>query len=275
MGSGSGHDLFNGFNEDEVSEVLRRCTNCGRFVLIGPPRSGKTFFREKHLKGRLGDSVTVDEYTLGITTKTEGEEAKGELGLGEKVMRILKRMIPLIGKFVDKERVDDEELRRVLGDRAPKPIVEGVRRMIGDSPHRAYYIPWERVEEPNAYTSDADASRALGLIKGVFDDRNKGVFDDKKVRIKWFKAEYIPPILVEEVIELIREKGENEAGRVLKDWVDAYFKAVDALSEVLGLKENLLEWDELSIGFLSNFVNNIANYVIGGLAVTPLMGRLP
>jgi len=263
MGSGSGHDLFRGFNEVEVSEVLRRCTNCGRFVLIGPPRSGKTFFRENYLEGRPGVGFTVDEHTLGITTKTEGEEAKGELGLGEKVMGILKRMT-LIGKFADKERVDDEELRRVLGDKAPKHIVEGARRMIGDSPHRAYYIPWERVEKPNAITSDADASKALGLIKTVFDDR--------KVRIKWFKAEYIPPGLVEEVIELIREKGEDGARRVLEDWVDAYSKAVNALSEVLGLGKNLLEWDELSIGFLSKFVNNYAKYVIGGLALTPFLG---
>jgi len=265
MGSGSGHDLFRGFNGDEVKEVLRRCTNCGRFILIGPPRSGKTFFRENYLEGRLGVGVTVDEHTLGITTttKTEGEEAKGELGLREKVMGLLKRMI-LIGKFVDKERVDVEELRRVLGDRAPKTIVEGARGMIGDSSHRAYYIPWKCVEEPNACTSDADASGALGLIKTVFDDR--------KVRIKWFKAEYIPPGLVEEVIELIREKGEDGARRVLEDWVDAYSKAIDTLSKVLGLGENLLEWDELSIGFLSDFVNNSANYVIGGLAVTPLLG---
>ena len=49
MHSGSGVDLFRGFNEGEVSEVLRRCAGCGRFVLIGPPRSGKTFFREKYL----------------------------------------------------------------------------------------------------------------------------------------------------------------------------------------------------------------------------------
>jgi hypothetical protein len=96
-------------------------------------------------------------------------------------------------------------------------------------------------------------------------------FGDKK-RIKWFKAEYIPPGLVEEVIELIREKGEDGARRMLKDWVDAYFKAIDTLSKVLGLKENLLEWDELSIGFLSNFVNNSANYVIAGLAAAPLIG---
>jgi len=274
MGSDSGDDLFNGFNEKEVNEVLRRCTNCGRFVLIGPPRSGKTFFKEKHLKGRLGDGVTVDEYTIGITTttKTEGEEAKGELGLSEKVMGVLKRIMPLIGKVMDKEKVDDEELRKVLGDKAPKHIVEEARRMIRDSPHMAYYIPWERVEEPNAITSDADAIKALELIKGVFDDRNKGVSDDKKVTIKWFNAEYIPPILVEEVIELIREKGENEAGRVLKDWVDAYSKANDALKKVLGLKENLLEWDELSIVFLSNFVNYSAKYVISGLAANPPAG---
>ena len=58
----------------------------------------------------------------------------------------------------------------------------------------------------------------------------------------------------------------------LKDWVDAYFKAIDTLSKVLGLGENLLEWDELSIGYLSNFVNNSANYVIGGLALTPFLG---
>jgi energy-coupling factor transporter ATP-binding protein EcfA2 len=274
MGSGSGDDLFRGFNEVEVSEVLRRCTNCGRFVLIGPPRSGKTFFRENYLEGRLGVGVTVDEHTLGITTttKAEGEEAKGELGLREKVMRLLKRMTPLIRKFADKVSVDVEELRRVLGDRAPRPIVEGARGIIGDSAHRAYYISWECVEKPNACTSDADASRALGLIKGVFDDRNKGVPDDRKVRIRWFKAEYIPPGLVEEVIELIREKGEDGARRVLEDWVNAYFKAIDTLSKVLGLKENLLEWDELSIGFLSSFVNNSANYVIAGLAATPLIG---
>jgi hypothetical protein len=271
MGSDSGDDLFEGFNKNEVSEVLRRCTNCGRFVLIGPPRSGKTFFKEKYLKDRPGVGFTVDEYTLGITTKTEGEEAKGKLGLRKKVMGLLKRMI-LIEKFADKERVDDEELRRVLGDKAPKHIVEGARGMIGDSPHRAYYIEWKCVEEPNTCTSDADASRALGLIKTVFDDRNKGVSDDKKERIRWFNAEYIPPGLVEEVIELIREKGEDGARRVLKDWVDAYFKAVNALRKVLGLKENLLEWDDLFIRLLSDFVKNYANYVIGGLAANQLMG---
>jgi DNA-binding transcriptional MerR regulator len=266
MGSSSGHDLFEGFNKGEVSEVLSRCTNCSKFVLIGPPRSGKTFFREKYLEGRLGNSVTVVEHTLGVTTtaKTEGEEAEGESGLREKVMGLLKRMIPIIGNFVDKVRVDDKELRRILGDRAPKHVVEWAKKVIGDSPHMAYYIPWECVEEPNACTSDPDGSKALGLIKEVF--------DDKKVRIRWFKAEYIPPGLVKEAIELIREKGEDEAKRELEGWVDAYSKAVDSLTKVLGLKENLVDWDNSSIELLSKFINNYANHVISSLALTPLLG---
>jgi hypothetical protein len=269
MRSGSGVDLFKSFNEGEVNEVLRRCTNCGRFVLIGPPRSGKTFFRENYLEGRLGAGVTVDEHTLGIitTTKTEGKEARGGLGLREKVMRYLEGMIPLIRRLREKVRVEDEELRRILGDRAPKPIVEGARGMIGDSPHRAYYIPWDSdevrkcMEEPSACAFGANVGKALKLIKETFGGR----------RIKWFKAEYIPPGLVEEVVDLIREKGEDGAREVLRGWVDAYSKASEALSKILGVREELFEWESLSVVFLNNFVNNYAKYVIGSLA-TALIG---
>jgi KaiC/GvpD/RAD55 family RecA-like ATPase/tetratricopeptide (TPR) repeat protein len=263
MQSGSGVDLFSGFNEDEVSEVLRRCAGCSRFVLIGPPRSGKTFFKENYLEDRLGAGVAVDEYTLGISTtaKTEREEAGGESGILGKVMKYLEGMIPLIKRLRDSAEVD-EELRKLLGDRAPKLVVEGARRSIGDSPHRAYYIPWKCVEESNACTSNKDVSRALELIQKVF--------DDKKIRIRWFKAEYVPPGLVEEVIDLIRLKGEEGAREELKDWVEAYSKAIDILRRFLGLGDDLFMWDELATSFLSNFVNNSASYVIGGLT-TALM----
>jgi energy-coupling factor transporter ATP-binding protein EcfA2 len=268
MQSGSGVDLFRGFNEDEVSEVLRRCAGCSRFVLIGPPRSGKTFFKEKYLKDRPGAGVTVDEYTLGISTtaKTEREEARGESGISEKVMKYLKRMIPLIKRLRENVEVDDEELRRVLGDEAPRLVVEGVKRSIGDSSYRAYYIPWNSnevrkcVEEPNACAFGADVGKALKLIKEAFGDR----------RIRWFRAEYVPPGLVEEVIDLIRVKGEDGAREELKGWVEAYSKAIDILRRVLGLGDDLFMWDELATGFLSNFMNNYASYVIGGLA-TALM----
>jgi GTPase SAR1 family protein len=266
MQSGSDVDLFSGFNEDEVSEVLCRCAGCGRFVLIGPPRSGKTFFKEKYLKDRLGAGVTVDEYTLGISTtaKIEGDEAKEGSGISEKVMKYLEGMIPLIKRLRDKASVEDEELRRVLGDKAPRLVVEGARRSIGDSPHRAYYIPWKCVEEPNACTSNKDVSRALELIKKVF--------DDKKIRIRWFKAEYVPPGLVEEVIDLIRVKGEDGAREELKGWVEAYSEANETLRKILGLSDDLLEWEDSFVEYLSNFVNNYASYVISGLVVDPLIG---
>jgi len=255
---GSDADLFGKFNEGEVSEVLSRCANCGRFVLMGPPRSGKSFFIGNHLRSKLGAGVAIDEHTLGIHT------AKAEGGSGlERIMGYLERMMPWIKKFRDRVEVDVEELRRILGDKAPRPVVEGARRSIGGSPHRAYYIPWKCAEEPNACTFDADASRALGLIKRALDDR--------KVRIRWFKAEYVPPGLVEEVIDLIKEKGEDGAREVLRGWVEAYSKADETLRKVLGLGEDLLSWDESSAAFLSNFVNNLASYVIGGLA-TALMG---
>jgi len=161
-------------------------------------------------------------------------------------------MIPIIGNFADKERVDDKELRRVLGDRAPKHVVERAKGIIGDSPHRAYYIPWECVEEPNECTSDADAIKALELIKEVF--------DDKKVRIRWFNAEYIPPGLVEEVIELIRERRVRMGpGRCWRAGLTRTPKPLVLLTKVLGLKENMLDWDKSSIEYLRNFVNDYAN----------------
>jgi hypothetical protein len=270
MQSGSGVDLFSGFNEDEVSEVLRRCAGCSRFVLIGPPRSGKTFFKEKYLKDRLGTSVIVDEYTLGISTtaKTEHEEARKGSGILGKVMKYLEGMIPLIKRLRDKASVEDEELRRVLGDEAPRLVVESVKRSIVDSSYRAYYIPWDSnevrkcVEEPNACAFGADVGKALKLIKEAFGDR----------RIRWFRAEYVPPGLVEEVIDLIRVKGEDGAREELKGWVEAYSKAYETLRKILGLSDDLLEWEESFVEYLSNFVNNYASYVISGLVVDPLIG---
>jgi len=269
--SGSDADLFGKFNEDEVSKakgLLSRCANCGRFVVMGPPRSGKSFFIEKHLRSKLGAGVAIDEHTLGIHTA----KAEGGSGLRERVMGYLERMMPWIGKFRDRVEVDVEELRRILGDKAPRPVVEGARRSIGGSPHMAYYIPWDRdevgkcVDEPSECVSE-DVGKALKLIKEAFGDR----------RIKWFKAEYVPPGLVEEVIDLIK-KNEDEAGEVLGGWVDAYFKAIDeTLRGVLGLGEDLLRWDESSVAFLNSFVNNFAYYVVSRLIrligiANPLVG---
>jgi len=256
--SNSGDDLFKNFNDGEVSEVLRRCVGCGRFVVIGPPRSGKTFFIENHLRNNLNTNVTIEEYTLGVLTAANTE---GGLGLRERVIKYFERIMPLIKKFWDSVEVKAEELKRVLGDKGPKPVVEEAKRRIGDSPHRAYYIPWKCVEEPRECGFGADVGRALKLIKEAFGDR----------RIKWFGVKYVPPGLVKEVVDLIKEKGEEGARDVLRGWVDAYFEAIKTLDKVLGVREELLEWGAVSVEYLENFVNYYAIYVIGSLA-TALMG---
>jgi len=249
--SNSGDDLFKNFNDGEVSEVLRRCVGCGRFVVIGPPRSGKTFFIENHLRNNLNTGVTIDEYTLGVLTV----ETEGGLGLRERVIKYLKRIMLWIKKSKDSAEFKAEELKRVLGDKAPKPVVEEAKRRIGDSPHRAYYIPWKFVEEPSLCGFGADVGRALKLIKEVFGNR----------RIKWFSVDYVPPGLVEEVVDLIK-KNEKEAKEELMNWVNAYFEAIKTLRKVLGVRKGLLGWEEVSVGYLESFVNDLAIHVIDVLA---------
>ena len=256
-------DLFMDFNKGEASEVRRRCANCGRFVVVGPPRSGKSFFKDNHLRNNLDTNANIDEYTLGLSIAKTG----GVSGGNEGVIGHLKRMIPLIKKLRDRVEVDDEELKRVLGNKGPKPVVEEAKKRTGNAPHRAYLIPWDSdevekcVKEPRECIFGADVGMALKLIKEAFVNR----------RIKWFRAEYIPPGLVKEVVDLIKDKGEEGARDGLRDWVNAYFKVIDILRKDLGVGEDSLDWEEVSAGYLEGFVISYAKYVIGGLA-TALMG---
>jgi len=58
---------------------------------------------------------------------------------------------------------------------------------------------------------------------------------------------------------------------VLGGWVEAYSKADGILRKVLGLGEDLLEWDESSVAIPGSFVNNLASYVFAGLALTGVL----
>lgn len=72
-----------------------------------------------------------------------------------------------------------------------------------------YYIPWDYKGN-----IDNEAKEALDLITNTFNNHN--------AKIKWIKAEYIPPGLVKEVTELIKTKGKDEAEKTVDEWVDAY-----------------------------------------------------
>jgi hypothetical protein len=59
--SGFGVYLLRGFNG---GEVLRRCVGCGRFVVVEPPRGGKSFLIEGYLRNKLATNALVEDFTL-------------------------------------------------------------------------------------------------------------------------------------------------------------------------------------------------------------------
>jgi len=58
---GFGVYLFRGFNE---GGVIRRCVGCGGFVVIEPPRSGKSLLIEDYLRNKLATKALVEVFTL-------------------------------------------------------------------------------------------------------------------------------------------------------------------------------------------------------------------
>jgi GTPase SAR1 family protein len=229
------NDLFLSFNQKKANEIVNKCRDCMRTVIIGSPRSGKSFFIEKHLKDKL-PNVTIEEFTVGVGGHPES-------GIG-----IFNRIRSWVKKLMDRVKVDDEELMKLLGEKAPKHIVEDVRKKMGDSPHIAYYISWSEAEDwinnPSEYGISEYVKSALGFIIDAF--RNK------KIKIKWINAEYIPPGLVKDVLELIRSKGLDEAKEELKIWVDAYFEAL----KILGIHEKV-EWESTLSAFVISFIEEV------------------
>jgi hypothetical protein len=229
------NDLFLSFNQKKANEIVNKCRDCKRTVIIGSPRGGKSFFIEKHLKDKL-PNVTIEEFTVGVGGQPEA-------GIG-----IFNRIKSWVKKLTDRVKVEDKELVKLLGEKAPKHIVEDVRKKVGDSPHIAYYIPWDEAEDwiknPREYDISEDVRNALEFIIDAF--RNK------KIKIKWINAEYIPPGLVKDVLELIRSKGLDEAKKELEIWVGAYFEVL----KILGIHEKV-EWESALATFVINFIEEV------------------
>ncbi len=53
--------MLRGFNE---GGVLRRCVGCGRFVVVEPPRGGKSFLIEDYLRDKLATNTLVKVFAL-------------------------------------------------------------------------------------------------------------------------------------------------------------------------------------------------------------------
>jgi gas vesicle protein len=227
--------MFLSFNQKKANEIVNKCKDCMRTIIIGSPRSGKSFFIEKHLKDKL-PNVTIEEFTVGVGGQPEA-------GIG-----IFNRIRSWVKKLTYRVKVEDKELMKLLGEKAPKHIVEDARKKVGDSPHIAYYISWYEAEDwiknPSEYDISEDVRSALEFIIDAF--RNK------KIKIKWINAEYIPPGLVKDVLELIRSKGLEEAKKELEIWVGAYFEVL----KILGIHEKV-EWESALSAFVINFIEEV------------------
>jgi KaiC/GvpD/RAD55 family RecA-like ATPase len=134
-----------------------------------------------------------------------------------------------------------QSLKEMLGDEAPQHIIEEIIKRAEETETKSiitYYIPWN-------YTGniDEETKEALDLIIKTFKNH--------KAKIRWIKAEYIPPGLVREVVELINTKGMDEAEKTVNEWVDAYITVL----KIAGLDKG--EWEESFVISARTFFNTI------------------
>jgi hypothetical protein len=246
-------DLFREFNENKAAGKYEN------ILVLGPPRSGKTFFINKYLKLQK-----AEEYTIGLIRHVQPSN---------KIIDIFKRVMPWVSRLnyiiiEEDKRLKKfgnefvQSLKEMLGDKAPQHIINEIIERAKESNTNSiitYYIPWD-------YTGkiDEETKEALDLIIKTFNNH--------KAKIKWIKAEYIPPGLVREVAELIMTKGMKEAEEIVKDWVDAYITVL----KIFGLDKG--EWEESFVISARTFFNTLgvrgiltyitSNIFLGAVATT-------
>jgi KaiC/GvpD/RAD55 family RecA-like ATPase len=247
-------DLFREFNENKAARKYETV------LVLGPPRSGKTLFINKYL-----NLQKAEEYTIGLIGKKHVQPSN-------KIIDIFKRVMPWVSKLNYITIEEDKRLKKfgnefvqslkeMLGDKAPQHIINEIIERAKESNTNSiitYYIPWD-------YTGkiDEETKEALDLIIKTFNNH--------KAKIKWIKAEYIPPGLVREVAELIMTKGMKEAEEIVKDWVDAYITVL----KIFGLDKG--EWEESFVTSARTFFGTLgvkgleyitSNIILGAVATT-------
>jgi KaiC/GvpD/RAD55 family RecA-like ATPase len=247
-------DLFERFNVAKAGSGCR----VGRVLVLGPLRSGKTTFINMYLK------ECGEEHTVGLvkTDKVPKQLSKIEIFINffkklERVFPSLKKAnyVPIdvstegLGKL---GREGVEELKKLLGDEAPKHIVEDIVSKFvetGSGSAIAYYIPWDINKE----LLDEDIRKAVEIIRGAF--KASGA------KVKWLNAEYIPPGFVKEVLDLLNREEEEKVREIVRGKVEAYvsiLKSLDLLEKV--------EWESHFVTSARTFIMDTARR---GLATIP------
>jgi tetratricopeptide (TPR) repeat protein len=244
-------DLFERFNVAKFNVAKARSVPQDRRILVlGPPRSGKSTFINRYLGGCGG------EHIVGLV-KTG--KAPGQLSKIEMIIKKLEQFFPLLEranrvsidmsimsiKGLDKlDQEDVKELKKLLGNMAPKYIVEDIASKIketGSSSVIAYYIPWDI----NEGLLDGEVRKAVEIIKSAF--KASGA------KVKWLNAEYIPPGFVKEVLDLLNRETEGEVGEIVGKKVEAYVSILRSL----GLLEGV-EWESYFVTSVRTFIKDFA-----------------
>jgi len=247
-------DLFEKFNVDKAGSGCR----VERVLVLGPPRSGKTTFIDRYLKG------CGKEHTVGLIKTVKVPKQPSRIEMIINIFKKLERVSPLLEKAnyvpidVSTEGLDKlgregvDELKKLLGDEAPKHIVKDIANkfvVTRSGSAKAYYIPWDINEE----LLDEDVRKAVEIIRGAF--KASGA------KVKWLNAEYIPPGFVKEVLELLNREEEEKVREIVRDKVDAYvsfLKSLDLLDKV--------EWESHFVTSARTFIMDTAGR---SLAIIP------
>ena len=134
---GFGVYLLWGFNEGEVDEVLRRCVDCGGFVVIEPPRGGKSLLIEDYLRDKLATNALVEVFTLRRSFINEvGFEGVNELSgwLAHRQHDSIEEAIKELPNCVEGEGKGCENLGNALEPWIPRTvgILSEVSGEVGD-----------------------------------------------------------------------------------------------------------------------------------------------
>lgn len=235
-------DLFKEFNKNMASGKHETV------LVLGPPRSGKTFFINNYLKSH----TKAEEYTIGLISK--------RIQPSNNIIDAFKRVMPWVSKldYISIEGNDElrkfgnefiKSLRETFGYSAPKHVIDEIinrAKKINAKSIITYYIPWDYKG-----SIDDETKEALDLITNTFNKYN--------ARIKWIKAEYIPPGLIREVTELIKTKGKDETRSTVDEWVDAYTTVL----KIAGLDKG--EWEESFVISARTFFNTLGARALGTL----------
>jgi hypothetical protein len=239
-------DLFKELNKNKASSAPQD----RRILVLGPPRSGKSTFNNMYLGGR------GEEHIVGLvkTDKVPGQPSKIDVIKNffkklEQFFPLLERInrVPIDVSTMGLDRLGQEgveELMLLLGDVAPKYIVEDIVSKIketGSSSAIAYYIPWD-IDEGRL---DEEVRKAVEIIRSAF--KASGA------KVKWLNAEYIPPGFVKEVIDLLNRENEEEVRREVEEMVKAYV----GILKSLGLLERV-EWESDFVTSARTFIKDIA-----------------